>query len=70
MKIRSGKYEGYTVNEVNQIDPSYIEWVRENRPEMLKERKVTTKNKVTTSDKNTPTDVKKELPRMGWDEAF
>lgn len=40
MIFRSGKHAGKTLQEVQEIDPSYIAWVKENRPEMLKERKV------------------------------
>tara|TARA_R110000737_G_scaffold115154_1_gene148051 strand:- start:193 stop:423 length:231 start_codon:yes stop_codon:yes gene_type:complete len=45
MKFRTGKYAGLTVDHVKKIAPWYIQWVRENRPEMLKERAV--KPKVT-----------------------
>ena len=38
MKFRTGKYAGLTVDHVKKIAPWYIQWVRENRPEMLKER--------------------------------
>ena len=38
MVFRSGKYQGYTIEEVTRIAPWYIRWVRENRPEMLRER--------------------------------
>ena len=38
MKFRSGKYAGQDVAYVQQIAPWYINWVRINRPEMLKER--------------------------------
>lgn len=34
--LRSGKYTGYTVREVWAKDPSYIRWVAENVPAMLK----------------------------------
>lgn len=37
--FRSGKYAGYTVNEVYARDRRYINWVLENRPEMLKSHK-------------------------------
>jgi len=37
MILRSGKYKGYTLQEVQRIAPWYIQWVHENRPEMLKE---------------------------------
>lgn len=36
MIFRSGKYKGLSLTEVKRINPSYIAWVRENRPEMLK----------------------------------
>mgnify|MGYP000294732015 CR=1 FL=1 len=39
MNFRSGKYAGLEVAHVQQIAPWYIAWVKENRPEMLKERK-------------------------------
>ena len=38
MKFRTGKYAGLTVDHVKKIAPWYIQWVRENRPEMLKDR--------------------------------
>jgi hypothetical protein len=44
MILRSGKYKGYTLQEVQRIAPWYIQWVHENRPEMLKEP--TSKKKV------------------------
>jgi len=39
MNFRSGKYAGLSVAHVQQIAPWYIAWVKENRPEMLQERK-------------------------------
>jgi hypothetical protein len=39
MVLRSGKYKGYTVEEIMYSDPSYYTWIRVNRPEMLIERK-------------------------------
>jgi hypothetical protein len=40
MRFRTGKYAGMTLDHVKKIAPWYIQWVRENRPEMLKERSV------------------------------
>ena len=37
MILRSGKYEGKTVQWVKDNNPKYIEWVKENQPKMLKE---------------------------------
>ena len=36
MILRSGKYKGQSWTDVQQFDPVYIRWIRENRPEMLK----------------------------------
>ena len=36
MILRSGKYKGKKWTDVQTYDPGYIQWVRENRPEMLK----------------------------------
>ena len=40
MKFRSGKYAGKDIEYVQRVAPWYINWVRVNRPEMLKERTV------------------------------
>lgn len=37
--FRSGKYQGYTVGEVSEVDYGYLMWVKENRPEMLRSAK-------------------------------
>lgn len=36
MRFRTGKYKGLTPDEVRTRDPRYLQWVRENRPEMLR----------------------------------
>ena len=38
MKFRSGKYAGKDIEYVRRVAPWYINWVKTNRPEMLKER--------------------------------
>jgi hypothetical protein len=43
MILRSGKYKGKKWTDVQTYDPGYIQWVRENRPEMLKSQKTTVK---------------------------
>jgi hypothetical protein len=35
--FRSGKYQNKTYEFVSQVNPSYLDWVVENRPEMLRE---------------------------------
>tara|TARA_B110000285_G_scaffold86996_1_gene99678 strand:+ start:1082 stop:1333 length:252 start_codon:yes stop_codon:yes gene_type:complete len=34
--LRSGKYAGRTIGSVYKSDKKYINWILENRPEMLK----------------------------------
>ena len=41
MRFRTGKYAGLTIEHVKKIAPWYIQWVRENRPEMLREYRQT-----------------------------
>jgi hypothetical protein len=38
-KFRSGKYAGRTYEWVEDNDPSYLAWIVENRPEMLRDHK-------------------------------
>jgi protein-tyrosine phosphatase len=52
-KFRTGKYQGMTYEWVCDNNPQYIEWVKENQPNMLKE-------KVTTV-----TNVKEEIREFG-----
>jgi len=51
MRFRTGKYAGMTLDHVRAIAPWYIQWVRENRPEMLKER-TPNKPKIKSKPKN------------------
>lgn len=54
-KFRSGKYQGMTYEWVSEKNPSYLAWVKENQPNMLKERVTTKKNlKEVPSGKLTP----------------
>jgi hypothetical protein len=70
MIFRSGKYQGYSVDEVRRIAPWYIRWVEENRPEMLRERtpRKKTTTKVTEDEEVTRTPKVKHL--ASWNEAF
>ena len=35
MTFRFGKYKGYTLVEVESIDPSYIKWAKQNAPNLI-----------------------------------
>lgn len=64
MKFRSGKYKGLDVATVKIKDPRYVQWVRENRPEMLKETKPNKPHKPTKTERIyvEPPDI----PRADW----
>ncbi len=73
MIFRSGKYQGYSVDEVRRIAPWYIRWVEENRPEMLREhkpRKKKTTNVIRTEDEDHPGRIIQPLNPASWDDAF
>ena len=54
-KFRSGKYKGVKFGKVQEENPNYIKWIKENHPEMLEERK---------PKKEKPSDV--EVPEPKW----
>ena len=70
MVFRSGKYQGYTIEEVTRIAPWYIRWVKENRPEMLRER--TPKKKVVqvVEDEEVTSNQYKNIRPATPEEAF
>lgn len=44
-QIRTGKNAGKTIEWLQQNDPSYLRWIKENRPEMLKGSELKTEQK-------------------------
>lgn len=65
MILRTGKYKGKTIREVLKLDMNYIVWVKENRPEMLNERKPKAENKVESVEP-----VSKSIPTINPEDAF
>lgn len=59
-KFRTGKHSGRTYEWVEDNDPSYIDWVLENRPEMLKEE-----SKKPEAKKMVVKDLKEEETPLG-----
>ena len=55
MILRSGKYKGKTISWVKDNDLRYLMWVKENRPEMLKE---INKKEVKTEKSEKPDTIK------------
>ena len=74
MTFRSGKYKGEELAWVQEIDPGYIRWISENRPEMLRgpKRKSQPKPKKQelTEEEIEQQNLYKTLPKLGWEKAF
>jgi hypothetical protein len=68
MKFRSGKYKGLDLAVVKRRDPRYVEWVRLNRPEML--RATPTQKPQTGLHKTSKTERiyvdPPDIPRADW----
>jgi len=71
MILRSGKYKGIDSNKVLQYDSQYIWWIKQNKPEMLREIKKFKSKKVVMTDEEIEQRTNyKNLPRLSWVEAF
>ena len=72
MTFRTGKYQGYSIQEVSFIDPGYLRWVRENRPEMLRERRAEPKaQKIEVSEEELEQKkAYKNIPLGSWNSSF
>ena len=72
-KFRSGKYTDWTVQEVFASDPGYLNWVYDNKPQMLKgaEIKPAPKPKPKVADSEEVTYLyNKNIRPATYDEAF
>ena len=69
MILRSGKYKGQSWTDVQQFDPGYIRWIRENRPEMLKFSQPKVK-KVVEAEEDEYINSYKNLPLIDPLDAF
>ena len=69
MILRSGKYKGQRWTDVQQFDPGYIRWIRENRPEMLKFSQPKAK-KLVDEDEDLYIQPYKDLPIIDPKDAF
>lgn len=67
-KFRSGKYADWTVQEVFASDPGYLNWVYDNKPQMLKGAEVTPAP--ATVPAPLPAASSKYIRPSDYDEAF
>jgi hypothetical protein len=68
--FRFGKYKGYTLADVERMDPGYIRWARQNAPNLIpKPQKAPTKQLV---DEDGDAYIKpyKDLPIINPEDAF
>lgn len=72
-KFRSGKYSGWTVRDVFDTDPGYLNWVYENKPQMLNGAEVKTAPKPVpkvADPEDLPYLYNKNIRPATYDEAF
>jgi hypothetical protein len=67
MTFRFGKYKGYTLVDVELIDPGYIRWARQNAPNLIP--KPPTK-KVVDEEDDSYIIPYKDLPTIDPNDAF
>lgn len=67
MIFRFGKYKGYTLSDVEQIDPGYIRWARQNAPNLIP--KAPTK-KLVDEEGDAYIQPYKDLPIINPSDAF
>jgi len=64
MVLRSGKYKGKTLEWVEEFDSNYLDWIKENRPEMLKEKP---KPKIVKEDELPDSPISALKPNLNFD---
>jgi len=70
-KFRSGKYSGWTVRDVFDTDPGYLNWVHENKPQMLNGAEIKTAPKPKPADQEETVYLNSRNIRPAtYDEAF
>lgn len=66
--FRSGKHNGKTLEWVEEFDSNYLNWVKENRPEMLKEHSAPkTSSKVKKDHELLDSPITAMKPNMDFD---
>tara|TARA_Y100000389_G_C17112543_1_gene341413 strand:+ start:47 stop:268 length:222 start_codon:yes stop_codon:yes gene_type:complete len=73
MKFRTGKYKGVDIETVKRMSPWYIQWVRENRPEMLRPSRKSQLKPRKKLIPLTPPDLSNDIPmkpNRDFDSAF
>jgi len=65
--LRSGKFSGKTIEFVQTQEPSYLNWIKENRPEMLKGSEVVPKQVVKKEIKFRDGPIKSIVPNLNFD---
>lgn len=66
--FRFGKYKGYTLADVEQIDPGYIRWARQNAPNLIP--KPTPSISVGFEEEDSYIQHYKDLPTIDPKDAF
>ena len=67
MTFRFGKYKGYALSDVEQIDPGYIRWARQNAPNLIPKPHV---KQLVDEDGDAYIQPYKDLPIINPSDAF
>lgn len=67
MTFRFGKYKGYTLAEVEVIDPGYIRWARQNAPNLIPKPPI---KQLVDEDGDSYIPPYKDLPIIDLKDAF
>ena len=68
--FRFGKYKGYTLAEVEMMDPGYIRWARQNAPNLIPKPQKTPTTQLVDEDGDAYIKPYKDLPIIDLKDAF
>ena len=68
--FRFGKYKGYTLADVERMDPGYIRWARQNAPNLIPKPQKTPVNQFVDEDGDVYISPYKDLPIIDPKDAF
>lgn len=67
MTFRYGKYKGYSLAEVEQLNPGYIRWARQNAPNLIPKPP---QKLVVNEEEDTYIKPYKDIPIINPEDAF
>ena len=68
--FRFGKYKGYTLADVERMDPGYIRWARQNAPNLIPKPQKAPTTQLVDEDGDAYIPPYKDLPIIDLKDAF